>query len=179
MNAGRILIIEDDEDFSDQFRQMLEYHLYEVQCAKSWSEAREVLRSFRAVVAIVDLLLISSDGVDGFDVIRQLRASEHSHIGILAWTAQYLDSRHEILSLRVGADDYVRKGTEVGLIEARIEALARRVERYNSGSELYEETIFRKCTRVLIGGPGHRRTCLLLYRPYRLLHLLWTLWRIT
>jgi len=172
MNAGRILIIEDDEDFSGQFRQMLEYHLYEVRCAKSWSEAREVLQSFRAVVAIVDLLLISTDGADGFDVIRQLRASEHSHIGILAWTAQYVDSRHEILTLRVGADDFVRKDIETGIIEARIEALVRRVERYNSGSGLHEETIFRKRTGVLIGCPGYRRTCVLLCRPHRLLYLL-------
>ncbi len=129
MPRPRIIIIEDDESQSKPFSQMLEYRGYDVRCAKDWPEANEIIQSFRPTLAIVDLLLISAEGSSGFDVIQKLRASAHSRVGILAWTARYVDARDEILALRAGADDFVRKDAEVGLIEARIDALVRRVRR--------------------------------------------------
>jgi DNA-binding response OmpR family regulator len=47
----------------------------------------------------------------------------------MAWSMNYVDARYEVLALRAGADDFVRKGTDVGLVEARIEALLRRINR--------------------------------------------------
>lgn len=129
MATVRILLVEDEESHSKPFSELLRFHGYEIRCAKNLTDTREVLRSFTPLLAIVDLLLISADDSDGFDVIRYLRASEHAHLGILAWTANYVSARDEVLALRAGADDFVKKDADVGLIEARIDALIRRIGR--------------------------------------------------
>jgi DNA-binding response OmpR family regulator len=131
MSPERILVIEDEPAQSEAFRQMLEYRGYAVRCAKDWAEATRVLSTFNADLVVVDLLLISSDEEpdDGFGIIRTLRSSIYSDIGILVWTSHFVNARDEIRALRVGADDYVRKDADFGLIEARIEALLRRLNR--------------------------------------------------
>lgn len=129
MTADRILLVEDEETQSGPFLQMLEYRKYAVECARDLTEVRCLLPTFKPVLAIVDLLLVSADMADGFDVIRYVRSSSYAHMGLLAWTARFTDARDEIRALRNGADDFVRKDAEFGLIEARIEALLRRVDR--------------------------------------------------
>ena len=131
MSGEQIIVIEDDASQAEPFQQMLEYRGYEVRCARDWAEATDILSSFRPALAIVDLLLIGPNDVpaDGFSVIRSLRASGHEDIGILVWTSHFVNPRDEIRALRAGADDYVRKDADFGLIEARIEALLRRINR--------------------------------------------------
>jgi DNA-binding response OmpR family regulator len=54
---------------------------------------------------------------------------ETASLGILAWTGHFVKQQDEIRALRAGADDFVSKDTEFGLIEAKIEALLRRISR--------------------------------------------------
>lgn len=129
MSTVRILLVEDDEEQAKPFKLLLELRGYEVAWARNWSEVREVITWFAPILAIVDLYLITPDHSDGFDVIRQLRAVMPAELGILAWTANFVDARSEVLALRAGADDFVRKEADVGMIEARIEALLRRITR--------------------------------------------------
>lgn len=132
MAAGRILVVEDEEPQSRRLCGMLQYRGYEVECAKDFTDVKRLLPLFKPALAVVDLLLVSVDGFDGFDVIRYVRSSAYSQMGILAWTANYIDERDEIWALRTGADDFVRKDAQFGLLEARIEALLRRVSGYAS-----------------------------------------------
>ena len=129
MNKTRLLIIEDDQAHSLPLSELLEYRGYEVKCARDWDEASEALQSFKPAIVIVDLLLAYGSVSSGFNVIKKLRASEYSRVGIIAWTGMYKDGRDEILALRSGADDFIKKGTETGVIEERVAALARRVKR--------------------------------------------------
>ena len=130
MTAERILVVEDEESQSRRLRRMLKYRGYEVECAKDLTDVKRLLPLFKPALAVVDLFLVSVDDFDGFDVIRYVRSSAYSQIGILAWSANYIDDRDEIWALREGADDFVRKDAQFGLLEARIEALLRRVSGY-------------------------------------------------
>jgi two-component system response regulator ResD len=129
MNAVRILLVEDEDIHARPLKQLLEFRGYEVQWVRDWREAREMILQFTPELAIVDLYLATADDMEGFDVIKWLRAALPTELGIMAWSMNYVDARYEVLALRAGADDFVRKGTDVGLVEARIEALLRRINR--------------------------------------------------
>jgi len=127
--ADRILVIEDERTHSTPLQQMLEFRGYDVRIIRNGTGATRVVREFGPLVVVIDLMLTDPAGEvdDGYEVTRKLRRLQ-ADLGILVWTAQYASPRDEIRALRAGADDYVRKDAEFGVIEARIEALLRRVK---------------------------------------------------
>lgn len=129
--AYKILVIEDDSDQSRPFTQMLKYRGYEILTAYNGVDGVAQGIEHNPDLVIVDLLLVQrGDEMDGFDVIQKLRNTPSTaRIGILAWTGHFVERSDEIRALRSGADDYVSKDSEFGLLEARIEALLRRVSR--------------------------------------------------
>ncbi len=126
----KILVIEDDSHQSKPFIQMLKYRQYEVKHAFNGIDGVAIASKEKPHLIIVDLLLVQrGDQMDGFDVIQALRNHpETSKVGILAWTGHFIDERDEIRAFRSGADYFVTKDISFGRLEARIEALLRRVE---------------------------------------------------
>jgi DNA-binding response OmpR family regulator len=127
----RILVIEDEERQSKPFVKMLEYREYEVIVAFNGLDGVALAVKHTPDLVIVDLLLVQrGDQMDGYDVIRTLRnTAETCNMGIVAWTGHFVDGQDEIRALREGADDFMSKEVEFGLLEARIEALLRRLSR--------------------------------------------------
>lgn len=77
----------------------------------------------------VDLVLLDlglPDG-DGIDVCRELRRRD-DHVAIIAVTARG-EERDRVGGLRIGADDYVVKPFSMAELQARIDAVLRRVAR--------------------------------------------------
>ncbi len=129
--AHKILLIEDDPDQSRPFTQMLRYRGYEILTAYNGVDGVAKAIQQHPHLVIVDLLLVQrGDEMDGFDVIQALRNTPPTaHVGILAWSGHFVERSDEIRALRAGADDYVSKDSEFGLLEARLEALLRRISR--------------------------------------------------
>jgi DNA-binding response OmpR family regulator len=69
--AKKILLVDDDIDFVNPNRQLLEQAGYEVATAFSEKEALEVLSKQWPDLAIVDLMLQNADG--GFNVCYQIK----------------------------------------------------------------------------------------------------------
>ncbi|SRR6266481_682873 len=125
----KILVIEDDPDQSKPFIELLRYRGYDIVPADNGIDGVAKAVKHQPDLVIVDLLLVQrGDQMDGYEVIRVLRsAPETTDVRILAWTGHFVKREDEIRALRAGADDYVSKDSEFGLLEARIEALLRRV----------------------------------------------------
>jgi DNA-binding response OmpR family regulator len=130
----KILVIEDDPDQSKPFTQLLKYRGYEIISAQNGIDGVAQAVKHRPDLVIVDLLLVQrGDQMDGYEVIQVLRNTpEMATVGILAWTGHFVERQDEIRALRSGADDFVSKNVEFGVLEARIEALLRRVSRGHS-----------------------------------------------
>jgi two-component system alkaline phosphatase synthesis response regulator PhoP len=126
--AYKILIIEDLDDMVKPILQMLEYRGYEVITAQNGIDGVAQAIKHKPDLVIVDLLLVERGGeVSGFEAIKAIRGTpEIASIGILAWTSHFVRGQDEIQALRAGADDFVRKDVDFGVLEARIEALLRR-----------------------------------------------------
>jgi two-component system, OmpR family, response regulator len=126
----RILVVEDDRSQAEPFKEMLEYRGYNVTCKADAPTALEAAQGMDPHLVIVDLLLVSLiESGNGFEIISALRTRCDPDLGIIAWTSQFVNAQDEIRALRAGADDYVKKDADFGVIEARIEALTRRVLR--------------------------------------------------
>jgi two-component system response regulator RegX3 len=116
----RILVVEDEESFSDPLSYLLRREGYEVAVA---AEGHQALADFDRSGADLVLLDLMLPGLSGTEVCRQLRS--RSAVPIIMLTAK--DSEiDKVVGLELGADDYVTKPYSSRELLARIKAVLRR-----------------------------------------------------
>jgi len=117
----RILIVEDDRKLAHQLRKGMEEQGHAVAAVSDGMEGLEAARSGGFDVLVVDVML---PGLDGFSMVRRLRAAKHV-TPILLLTAR--DTADDIVTgLDAGADDYLTKPFSFKVLLARLRALSRR-----------------------------------------------------
>ncbi|QKE82704.1 response regulator transcription factor [Arthrobacter sp. NEB 688] len=116
----RILIVEDEESFSDPLSYLLNKEGYEVSVADNGHDALSEFDTGGADLVLLDLML---PGLSGVDVCRALR--QRSNVPVIMLTAK--DSEiDKVVGLELGADDYVTKPYSSRELLARIKAVLRR-----------------------------------------------------
>jgi two-component system response regulator RegX3 len=116
----RILVVEDEESFSDALSFMLRKEGFSVSVATTGPLALEMFDRDPVDLVLLDLML---PGMSGTDVCRTIRA--RSRVPIIMVTAK--DSEiDKVLGLELGADDYVTKPFSSRELVARIRAVLRR-----------------------------------------------------
>ena len=116
----RVLVVEDEESFSDALSYMLRREGYEVEVAETGPDALHVFDRSGADLVLLDLML---PGLSGTEVCRELR--NRSKVPIIMVTAR--DSEvDKVVGLELGADDYVTKPYSPRELVARIRAVLRR-----------------------------------------------------
>jgi PAS domain S-box-containing protein len=125
LNGLRILVVDDEPDTRDLLREGLEYCGANVRVAGSAAEAVD------AIVAEVPDVLISDigmPGIDGYDLIRQIRelpAEAGGKVAAVALTA-YTRVEDRLQALRAGYDMHVPKPVELTELVAVAASVARR-----------------------------------------------------
>ncbi len=116
----RILVVEDEQSFSDPLSYLLRKEGYEVAIAESGPTALEEFDRVGADLVLLDLML---PGLSGTEVCRQLRI--RSTVPVIMLTAK--DSEiDKVVGLEIGADDYVTKPYSSRELLARVKAVLRR-----------------------------------------------------
>ena len=116
----RIMVVEDEESFSDALSFMLRKEGFAVSVATTGPEALAQFDREPSDLVLLDLML---PGMSGTDVCRTIRAK--SRVPIIMVTAK--DSEiDKVLGLELGADDYVTKPFSSRELVARIRAVLRR-----------------------------------------------------
>jgi len=119
---AQILIVDDDNLLTTMLRRTLSLEGWSVAVANSGIEALPLLTTPGAELAILD---VSMPGMDGFEVLRRLRAAG-STIPVLMLTARdAVEDR--VAGLELGADDYLIKPFASEELVARVRALMRRL----------------------------------------------------
>ena len=117
----RILVVEDDVQLARQIAAALTEAGHDPIMVhdgeRAWDKAKET--PFDLIV--LDIIL---PGMDGFDVLRHLRA-QHLASRVLMLTARG-EVKDRITGLQLGADDYLPKPFAMGELVARVNALGRR-----------------------------------------------------
>jgi two-component system response regulator RegX3 len=134
---ARVLVVEDEESFSDALSYMLRKEGFEVSVAATGTSALTQFDRSGADIVLLDLMLPEMSGTE---VCRQLR--QRSAVPIIMVTAR--DSEiDKVVGLEIGADDYVTKPYSPRELVARIRAVLRR-----QGAEAAEVS-----TLTLAAGP--------------------------
>jgi two-component system response regulator RegX3 len=116
----RVLVVEDEESFSDALSYMLGREGFEAVVASTGPEALAEFDRAGADIVLLDLML---PGLPGTEVCRALRS--RSNVPIIMLTAK--DSEvDKVVGLELGADDYVTKPYSARELVARIRAVLRR-----------------------------------------------------
>ncbi|MGB6020775.1 MAG: response regulator transcription factor [Ornithinimicrobium sp.] len=116
----RILVVEDEESFSDPLSYLLGKEGYDVAVAATGPAGIAEFDRNGADLVLLDLML---PGLSGVDVCRALRT--RSSVPVIMLTAK--DSEvDKVVGLEIGADDYVTKPYSARELLARIKAVLRR-----------------------------------------------------
>lgn len=122
-----ILIIEDDADIRETVRILLEGEGFLV------SEAADGFEGIKKVTPHTDLIILDvmMPGKSGYETCLEIR--RFSYVPILFLTAKSRDN-DKILGLNAGGDDYLVKPFSFSELIARVNALLRRNDMYNSNA---------------------------------------------
>jgi two-component system, OmpR family, response regulator RegX3 len=115
-----VLVVEDEESFSDALSYMLRKEGFEVTVCPTGPDALAAFDRHGADVVLLDLML---PGPPGTEVFRSLR--ERSDVPVIMLTAR--DTEVDMaVGLELGADDYVTKPFTWRELAERIQAVLRR-----------------------------------------------------
>ena len=119
--SATILIVEDEHAVARGIQYALQQEGYGVTVARSGEEALELAPGLAPDLLLLDVRL---PGIDGFEVLRRLRATG-SRAPVIMLTARD-DEFDKVIGLELGADDYVTKPFGLRELLSRVKALLRR-----------------------------------------------------
>jgi DNA-binding response OmpR family regulator len=143
----RILIAEDDAELAQGLAEALKEAGHAVDWVGDGRAADSALDSLSYDLLILDLALPE---LEGFEVLRRLRARRSATIVMILSAEDEIDAR--IRGLDLGADDYLTKPFALGELEARIRALARRAAGARTDARCGPLVLDRAGQRVLADG---------------------------
>ncbi|WP_284642972.1 response regulator transcription factor [Paenibacillus silviterrae] len=122
----KLLLIEDDATLFHEIKERLSQWAYEVHGVTDFGKILEQFTLVQPDLVIIDIQLPK---FDGFHWCRQIRA--HSNVPIV-----FLSSRDHptdmVMSMQLGADDFIQKPFHFEVLIAKIQAMLRRVHNYSS-----------------------------------------------
>jgi len=120
--AYRVALVDDDRNILTSVSMMLEAEGYAVTTYRDGAEALRGLQSEPTDLAVLD---IKMPRMDGIELLQRLR--EKSTMPVIFLTSKD-DEVDELMGLRMGADDYIKKPFSQRLLIERIKAVFRRLE---------------------------------------------------
>ena len=120
MQTNRILLIDDDEQLAALLGELFTSRGYGFDCVHSGEEG-----SGRAIENTYDLVILDVmlPGIDGFEVLRMIRAQ--SEVPVIMLTAKG-EETDRIAGFEGGADDYLPKPFSPRELLLRVRAILRR-----------------------------------------------------
>ena len=116
----RLLVVDDDRKLCGLIHDYLEPLGYDVEMRHTGTEGLEEAQENDYEAILLDVMM---PGMDGFEVLRELRKT--SNVPVLMLTAMG-DEADRIVGLELGADDYLPKTFSTRELLARLRAVTRR-----------------------------------------------------
>lgn len=139
----RILIVDDDVPLVRGLKVALEGQGYVVRAVDRGSQALEAAVAFVPHLVLLDVMM---PGMDGWEVLKQLRENGPTQdTPVIMLTAMDSDVA-KIKGFALGSDDYVTKPFNVSELRCRVAAVLRRTAR--------EEAVDADCAIPVVAGSG-------------------------
>lgn len=145
-----IVLVDDDRNILTSVAMALEAEGYHV---RTYSDSTQGLAAINQRPPDLAVLDIKMPRMDGMEVLRQLRQSSDLPVIFLTSKDEEID---EVLGLRMGADDYIRKPFSQRLLLERIRAVLRRAEAVDEAERKDDEQVM---TRGVLELDPMRHSC--------------------
>ncbi len=113
--SGRVLVVDDDADFAESLVDLLSHAGHDCAAAAGPQEATDLARSFRPQVALLDVRLGNSNGVD---LVPRLKERHEETVCIMMTAFSEVESAAR--AVRLGADDYLQKPVAPEMLLERV-----------------------------------------------------------
>ncbi|MHA3915738.1 response regulator transcription factor [Halovulum sp. GXIMD14793] len=120
--SATIALVDDDRNILTSVSMVLEGEGYTV---KTYNDGQTALTAFEKSMPDLGIFDIKMPRMDGMELLRQLRQKSDMPVIFLTSKDEEID---ELIGLRMGADDYVRKPFSQRLLVERIRVILRRRE---------------------------------------------------
>jgi DNA-binding NtrC family response regulator len=118
----QILIVEDDPLEADLLSQELADHGYKTRWAESGEKALQLVKQSLPDLILLDILLPE---MDGFEVVKQIKANAKTHTIPVIMVTALADMDERVKGLDSGADDYITKPFQTFELLARVRSMLR------------------------------------------------------
>ncbi len=125
--SATIALVDDDRNILTSVSMVLEGEGYTV---RSYNDGATALSAFDKSMPDLAVFDIKMPRMDGMELLRQVRQKSDLPVIFLTSKDEEID---ELIGLRMGADDYVRKPFSQRLLVERIRAILRRREALKNG----------------------------------------------
>lgn len=120
--SASIALVDDDRNILTSVSMVLEGEGYAV---RTYNDGAAALSAFEKTMPDLAILDVKMPRMDGMELLRQLRTKTDMPVIFLTSKDEEID---ELIGLRMGADDYMRKPFSQRLLVERIRAILRRRE---------------------------------------------------
>lgn len=117
---SRVLIVDDEKELASILKDFLQKDGIKAEIAFNGEQAYRAFETFKPTLAVLDIMLPDDDGME---ICRKIR--NESDIPIIMLSAKDTDF-DKIISLGLGADEYLTKPFSPAVVVAHIKALIRR-----------------------------------------------------
>lgn len=135
--SKKIYVVDDDENIRELIGLYLQKDGYTVELFESGEKGIEAFRASAPDLMMLDVMM---PGMDGYDVLKEVRKT--SQLPVIMVTAKD-ETFDKVLGLELGADDYIVKPFEPKEMTARVKAVIRRFNNapQHDGSEEHENIV--------------------------------------
>ncbi len=143
--SDKVLIVDDNESICKMLSKVMDSNDLESDIAMSGTEALKKLHNHTYDIILMDIMM---DDIEGFEVIKKLRAQGiQTPVIIISGRSEDYDA---LYGLSVGADDYITKPFRPLVVGAKVKALIRRNKnQILSSNNIIEYGCFRYDTATL------------------------------
>jgi two-component system NtrC family sensor kinase len=153
-----VLVVDDSLTVRMSLVEMLEAADFPVVACATGAEARKALNETRFALAILDILLPDTDGIELLKEIRAMPSAVDTAVMLLSTETEVRD---RVRGLRTGADEYIGKPYDPGYVVARARELVQRGQgaAASSGATvlLIEDSLtFREALKEVLTEAGYQ-----------------------
>lgn len=129
---NKIIIIEDEKTIRDELKIFLSRYGYEIEAPEKFENIIDYVKNLNPNLILLDINLPI---FDGYYICREIR--KFSDVPIIIVTSRDSDI-DELMSMNLGADDFVTKPYNTQILLARIESILKRVYKNSRAQDTLE-----------------------------------------
>ncbi len=152
IHSPHILVVEEDPNDAQLFREYLDDASFRLKVVNSGEAAMDAAQKEAIDLMLIDLVL---PGINGFEVIKQLKKMpEHRNVQLVVVT-QVADLNDKIRCIQLGVDDYHVKPVNREMLIAQVYALLKKKAYMDRLSNQYENALQAAISDKLTGIYNH------------------------